>query len=584
MCGIFAYKGKGNATKIVFEGLKKLEYRGYDSWGVGALQNGKVKIEKRIGKIGKASIQLKKSNIAIGHTRWATHGGVTQENAHPHTDCTGNIAVVHNGIIENYEDLKKSLQKKNHQFSSETDTEIFAHLIEEELKKYSFEDSVRKSFNKLKGLSTVLAINVKTGEIIAFKNGSPLVAGIDGDGAIYLSSDIPALLSSTSDMVIIEDTKGVIIEDQLWVIEAKTGKRKKAVTERINMVEERIEKGKFKHFLIKEIHEQPESLRRIAQTDKSEIKRLAQEIKEARETFFTACGTASYAGLAATYMFSSIANHPINFVVGSEFPYFSNFATKRSLLIAGSQSGETMDTLEAIRAAKNKGAKILALVNVPGSSITRLADETLMLKAGPERAVLSTKTYTAKLAILLLLAKTMTGQYEDGKKLIEKVSTAVAKILKEKNKVKKIAEQIYKHDSIFLIGRSVNYPTALEGALKIKESSYIHAEGFAAGELKHGVIALIEEGTPCIVIQANDRAKDEIISSAMELKARGAHIIGIGPENQPVYDDWIEVEDVREASPIASIIPLQLLGYELTLLRGHDPDKPRNLAKSVTVK
>lgn len=584
MCGIFAYQGNQDATQIVFEGLKKLEYRGYDSWGVADL-GGTHKIEKHIGKIGDAILGLDSSSNAIGHTRWATHGGVTKLNSHPHQDCSKRIVVVHNGIIENFQSLKKSLIKSGHKFISETDTEVFTHLVEEYLKNHDFQSSVRKAFNEIKGSNTVVASDTRSGLIVGYRNGSPLIAGIDDEGGLYLSSDIPALLSHTKNMLILDEGEGIIMDGKnLYQTFAKNGKKVLAKTKKIEMEEEIVEKGKYKYFLIKEINDQIEVVRQIANFNIDQIDRIARIIKNATNVSYIACGTAFFAGQAGSYILSELASIDLSCTIASEFPHFQNLLDQNSVVIVGSQSGETMDTLEAVKAAQTKGAKIIAMVNVPGSSLTRIADETILLKAGPERSVLSTKAYIAKVSVFILLANTLAGHPQKGKSTLVQASDAISRSLKRSKEVKSLAKKLYKNDHIYLIGRGANYPTVREGALKIKEASYIHAEGMAGGELKHGTIALIEEGTPCIVVQANDEVKDEILSNAMELKARGAHIIGVAPENQEVFDDWIKVDDLAEASPLINIIPLQLLAYELTLLRGHDPDKPRNLAKSVTVK
>lgn len=592
MCGVFGYIGeeKSNLSGFLLSGLSKLEYRGYDSAGISVFRNGKVKTIKEVGELSKLRKRLSGKKLpgsyGIGHTRWATHGKVTKKNAHPHTDCKKEVVVVHNGIIENFEKLKKDLIKRRHKFSSETDTEVVAHLIEEFVKKNKkFSESVRIVFNKLKGLNAIVALS-PSGEMVAFRKGSPLVAGVRRN-AKFVSSDIPALSSLTQNIILLKEGQGVVItKDSIFVVDAKTGKKRKPKVEQIKMEEVEHDKGNFDHFLLKEIYEQPEVIMRVANNNRKEIEGATKLIKDAWGTYFTACGTAAYAGLAATYMFSEIAKRHVNFAVGSEFPYFEDFLEPRSLLIAASQSGETMDTLEAVRAAKKHRSKILAMVNVPGSSLARLADHTILLKAGPERAVLSTKSYIAKLALFLIFAHTVSKKYKKGVDILISTSNKTSQMLKGEleKKVKRLARKLVKSNHIYVIGRGVNYATALEGALKIKEASYIHAEGFAGGELKHGVIALVEKGTPCIAIVAEDRAKEAVLSNAMELKSRGAYIIGISPKNETVFDFWLPVPDVGTASPIVSVVPMQLLGYHLTLLRGYNPDKPRNLAKSVTVK
>lgn len=591
MCGVFGYIGKDkrNLSGFLLQGLLKLEYRGYDSAGIAVFSNGKVEIEKEVGEIEKLRKRIGKKrysgSLGIGHTRWATHGGVTKKNSHPHTDCKGEIVVVHNGIIENFEKIKKDLVKKGHKFVSETDTEVFAHLVEENLKKTRFKEAVRRSFNRLEGLNAVVAVSPEK-EIVAFRKGSPLIAGI-GKDANYISSDIPALLSETKRVVLLIEGEGVWLKgDEILLVDAKNGKMKKARGQNIDMEEVRQDKGNFDHFLLKEIHEQPEVIARVAANDRKDIKKAVEYIKKSWGTYFTACGTAAHAGLCATYMFSEIAKRHVNFAVGSEFPYFQDFLVEKSLLIAASQSGETMDTLEAVRAAKNHESKILAMVNVPGSSLARLADFSLYLKAGPERAVLSTKAYMAKLALFLLLAYTLDGKHKKGVEVLKEAQKGISKMFKDglEKDVKKLAKKLVNQNNIYIIGRGVNYPTALEGALKIKEASYIHAEGFAGGELKHGVIALVKKGTPCICVVANDRAKESVISNATEMKTRGGYIIGISPTRESVFDFWIKTPDVKTASALTSIVPMQLLAYHLTILKGQNPDKPRNLAKSVTVK
>ena len=591
MCGVFGYVGeeRSDLSGFLLAGLSKLEYRGYDSAGIAIVKNGRTQIFKETGELKNLARVLSGKKIAsglgIGHTRWATHGGVTKKNAHPHTDCSGKILVVHNGIIENYERLKEQLLKHGHKFVSDTDTEVFAHLVEDKLSnKVSFHEAVRLSFNKLEGLNAIVALT--EGQIVAFRKGSPLVAG-NGKNGNFISSDIPALASITDKIVLLDEGEGVVIvKEGVLRINPKTGKLKKAKSTTIKMKEIKADKGSFAHFLIKEIHEQPEVLMRVANNQKKEISKAATYIRNAWGTYFTACGTAAHAGLAATYMFSEIAGRHVNFAVGSEFPYFEDFLVPRSLLIVASQSGETMDTLEAVRAAKRHKSKILALVNVPSSSLERLADFSIHLKAGPERAVLSTKAYVAKLALFLLFTYTLVGKYKKGVELIKTASKKMARMFKEgiEGDIKKLAKKLVDSRHIYIIGRGINYATALEGALKIKEASYIHAEGFAGGELKHGVIALIEKGTPCIAVVANDRARESVLSNAMELKSRGAYIIGISPKNESVFDFWIKVPEVGAASPIVTVVPMQLLAYHLTLLKGYNPDKPRNLAKSVTVK
>lgn len=597
MCGIFGYVGKEKTdlSGFLLDGLQKLEYRGYDSAGIAVFEKSGIFLSRAIGdvsnlakKIGKRKVS---GRVGIGHTRWATHGGVTVENAHPHLDCTGEIVAVHNGIVENFQELKKELQRKKHVFKSETDTEVIVHLIEEELKIHDqggasgFLKAVQSSVKKLKGLSAIVVGSSKNNCLVAWRRGSPLSIGIDS-GSYIVSSDLPILLSYVKEVVLLEEDEGVLLTSKQIVGFGKDGMVKKVKLTHMKATPQiDIQKGKFAHFMLKEIYEQPEVLGRIVSYPKTSITKAARLIENAYGTYFTACGTASYAGLAATYLFSHIAGRHVNFAVGSEFYFLEEFLKPKSLLIAASQSGETMDTLEAVRAAKRHGSKVISLVNVPGSTLSRMSDFSLDLLAGPEKAVASTKAYTATLAVFLLLSFALNGGIEEGFKLLRKTEKETRKLFRNVSRdAERIAKKILYAQRIFLIGRDVNYATALEGALKIKEVSYIHAEGFAGGELKHGVIALIEEGTPCIVFVANDRSRDSVLSNAIELKSRGAFIIGIGPDKEEVFDEFIEVPDVGFASPIVNVIPAQLLGYHLAVLKGIDPDKPRNLAKSVTVK
>ena len=586
MCGIFGYVGQqDNAGKIVFEGLKRLEYRGYDSWGIAVVNGKSLDLYKRVGKIDK-SPNLPAASIAVGHDRWATHGGVTETNAHPHLDCTGKIAVVHNGIIENFQKLKKELIYKGHNFKSQTDTEVFSHLVEEYID-LGFVEAVRRAFKKLNGRNAFVIVNSADSMMIGLRNGSPLVFGI-GSNEYFLASDVPAFLGHTRDVIFLDDGQGVVIKNNKFdVYNFVSGKNlKQPKIEKISWGSQQAEKGNYTHFLLKEILEQPVTIAASVVQNEDEIKKLAQMVHGAFGSYLVACGTASYAALYGTYVFSQIAKKHINWAIGSEFPDYQHFLTPKTLVIAVSQSGETADTLEAIKIAKTRGAKTVAIVNVMGSSLMRLADYALLTNAGPEIAVVSTKAFTAQLSVLLLLTYATIGKFKQGRKLIEKTAKAIEKMISDNflKRIKTVAQKLNGSQHIYVIGKGQNYPIALEAALKIKEASYIHGEGFAAGELKHGVIALIEKGTPCIVLFGDDQDKDYILGSAMELKARGGLIIGIGPENNEVFDMFIKVPNIPDSSAIINTPPIQLLAYYLAVLRGNNPDRPRNLAKSVTVK
>ena len=588
MCGIFGYVGhKTNASEIVLDGLKILEYRGYDSWGIASLVDGKLDLIKQTGKIPLSPLKFAPSAIALGHTRWATHGGVSRQNAHPHLDCTGSLAIIHNGIIENYDSLKKRLLKDGHKFVSETDTEVAAHLIESYISKgKDFREAVRLSFGEFEGLNAIIVLNSRTKSLVAGKTGSPLVIGIGRDGENFIASDAPALIRHTDTVHFVEDDEIIEINDRdIQSFDQKTGQSVPFSTQKINWKFDSIDKGKYPFFMIKEIHQQPKIISNILIQSDTTINDLAEIIKHSYGTYLVACGTAAYAALAGTYLFSKIARRHVNFAVGSEFGYQLDFLKQKSLVIALSQSGETIDVIDAVKKAKEKGATIYSFVNVLGSTLYRMADYKSLLLAGPEKAVASTKAFTAKLAYLILLSYSLAGDMLQGKKALKKaVSSSQYVIEKEVEKIESIAKDIYKKQHIYAIGRGLAYPIALEAALKIKEISYIHAEGMASGELKHGPIALVEKGTPTIAFLPDDETYGANLAGAMEMKARGAQIIGISFKPHEIFDRFIEVPDAYEATIIPETVAVQLLAYYLAIKKGLDPDKPRNLAKSVTVK
>lgn len=604
MCGIFGYIGKKNAPQIALEGLKTLEYRGYDSWGVAAINkksppeadqplaeklDAEIVVKKRVGKIGEGTVaDMPSSSIAFGHTRWATHGGVTEINAHPHLDCSGSLAIIHNGIVENYDTLKKELKEKGHRFISETDTEVVVHLIEEEYKQQqSFSEAVRQSFNRLEGMNAIIVMDARTETMVAVKNGSPLTIG-KGEGENFLASDSHAILPYTKDIFFMEDGDMVVLSYRgVQAFDAGTGKVKMPEFTRVAWSQqEHADKKHFSHFMLKEIHDQPAVLSAIANNKQQEIEKFSHHINASYGTYFVGCGSAAYACLAGTYIFSKIAKKHVNFSVASEFGYLVDFLRKDSFVAALSQSGETIDLIDAVKKAKTRGASIGALVNVIGSTLYRFADHPLLLDAGVETAVVSTKAFTAKLTYLILLAHSLIEAYTQGQHIIESAVQETQRLLGDGQigKIKALAQEIKDREHIYVVGRGVSYPVALETALKIKEASYIHAEGFAAGELKHGVIALIEFGTPCIVYLPSDETYAATLAGAMEMKARGARIIGISHSEHDVFDRFIEIKDCGIATAIPAVVVGQLLGYYLAVARGADPDKPRNLAKSVTVK
>lgn len=589
MCGIIGYIGKQNVAPLLLNGLQRLEYRGYDSAGIATQASG-FHIKKDVGKVGEIHNRLNfldiPGTLGIAHTRWATHGGVTKENAHPHLDCEEKIAVVHNGIIENYQDLKRSLISSGHKFRGQTDTEVLSHLIEEIMKKgKNFHDATASALKSLEGSYAVLILNRNERRLIAARKGSPLVLGVS-DAGYFAASDIPAFLEHTKNVVYMHDYDMALMSDNglkiFNLIESREVDRK---IDTVDWDIKQAEKGEFEHFMLKEISEQVDTIQRAAQQNKEMIDHVVKEIRKAHGIFFIAAGSSYHACLAASYIMSKVSKLHINVVLASEFPHYEHYLTDKTLVIAVSQSGETADVLEAVKSAKTKRSKIISLVNVVGSSLTRTSDMFLNINAGPEICVLSTKTYTSQLALFTLLSYALSDKYDEGKRKLTYLWNEIYHLTSAttREKIKELAEKLQDKEHIFLIGRGLQYATAMEAALKIKEVSYIHAEALAGGELKHGTIALIENGTPCIVFVSEENEK-EILSNAMEIKSRGGYIIGVSPKNNDIFDFWIKVPEANHENPIVQIIPIQILAYQLAVLRGLDPDKPRNLAKSVTVK
>lgn len=598
MCGIFGYTGQPtDAGNLVFSGLKTLEYRGYDSWGIAVGAEGSVYTTHGLGKLGAGPGCLPASGLALGHTRWATTGAVTMPNAHPHRDCTGRCALVHNGVIENYRPLRAVLKQRGHVLRSETDTEVAAHLLEEELAALAAEgyaergrlaEALRRVSLKLEGLNALAALDVQTGEMAAVKNGSPLIIGL-GTGANYLASDQAALLAHTDRLIFVRDGQTAALwPDGVALFDSATGSPIAATVEQVHWQPEQAELGSYKHFLEKEIWEQPELLRSIAASGRVQAEGLAGFLREARRLYFVGCGTAYHAGLTGSLLLAKEAGLLAVPLYPHEFGSYAALLQPGDALVAFSQSGETIDILDAVREAKARGATVGALVNVPGSTLTREADFSLMLGAGPEKSVLSTKTYTAKVAYMALTAGVLSGDIEETQAALLEAAGEIEAFRTGSDgrlhAVSHVAEYITRRQHMFVLGRGLGYPAALEAALKIKEVSYIHAEGFAAGELKHGVIALVEPGTPIVVFAPEGRDEAQLLTVAGEVKARGAHIVGIGPRKHPLFDTHIPVYSTGPAYYITATAIAQRLAYELALSRGADPDKPRNLAKSVTVR
>ena len=583
MCGIIGYIGNREANAIVLEGIKSLEYRGYDSFGI-ANKTEQINLIKDVGKIGGINnINLPESNIAIAHTRWATHGGVTKVNAHPHLSMDKKIAVVHNGIIENFQELRYILKQKGISIKSDTDTEVIPLLIEHHVQKGdSIAEAFRKTLQFLKGSFAIVMMTLDN-KLYFARRGSPLVLGV-GKNEVFLASDVPAFLKHTNKVIYLDDNEYGYINEEYKLFSLNDGKE---ITKEIKTIEwsiDQAQKGEYPHFMLKEINEQKETVKLAIERDIELILKVANDLKKAKNIFLLGCGTSYHACLSAAYLFSDIANINAHVALASEFGRFKNIIDEDSIIIAVSQSGETADLLDAVNFANINKAKVISIVNVMGSTLTRVSDYSLMMNAGPEICVLSTKSYTSQIALFTLLAYAINGQVEEGKNAINDAIDHIPKLIDDNLvTLKGLATKLKDSKDMFMIGRGILFPTALEAALKVKEVTYIHAEGFAGGELKHGTIALIEQDIPVIVFVHNQR-NELILSNAMEIKARGGYIIGFGTEKNEVFDYFIQIPESENLDPILMIIPLQILSYYLALERGCDPDMPRNLAKSVTVK
>lgn len=607
MCGIVGYIGKNNATKLVLEGLKKLEYRGYDSAGLSMIRDNKLVTFKKKGRIKVLEDSFDQeefsSNICIGHTRWATHGEPNEINAHPHLSSDRKISVVHNGIIENYLELRNDLTKKGYKFLSQTDTEVIPNVISDNYKGDILE-AVFKSTEILRGAYSLGILDENEGKrLIAVRNSSPLLFAICEDG-YFVASDITSVIEHTNKIIYLEDGDVVDMREDSYTIYDKNHKKVEREITEVEISAADASKEGYDHFLIKEIHEQPRLLREVISIKHKDYKinlpaegsLSLDELKNINKIYVTACGTAFHAGEAGKFAIENLAKIPVISEIASEFRYKNMFVDDKSLVIFVSQSGETADTLAALREAKALGAKTLAITNVVGSSISREADKVVYCYAGPEISVASTKAYTTQVISLYFLAmdialklnKISEDEVKEIIKNMEKLPEQIEEILKHKDQFEDIAELIKDAKSIFYTGRSLDYITAKEGALKLKEISYIHTESFPSGELKHGSIALIEEGTPVISVATQSSILEKTISNNQELIARGATVISIAEEKNDFVRDssdvMIEIPDTIDLlTPLLAVIPEQLIAYYASVLLGNDVDKPRNLAKSVTV-
>jgi glucosamine--fructose-6-phosphate aminotransferase (isomerizing) len=617
MCGIVGYIGQKRVVPLILDGLRRLEYRGYDSAGIAVIgQNGKLEIRRTSGKLRNLEESIRVTPLdgvyGIGHTRWATHGRPTEENAHPHRDCTGEIVVVHNGIIENYVELKQQLIQEGHKFLTETDTEVIAHLLEKFSKNATLEEAVLKAVKVMGGTYALVAISARDpNKIVAARLGPPIVIGL-GEQEFFVASDIPAILAHTRSVFFLGDGELAVLTPQgvrLMDFESRAITRP---AQHITWDPIMAEKGGFKHFMQKEIFEQPRSVRdtllgRISQESGTvfldQMNITSEEFRNFRDVKIVACGTSWHAALAGKFMIERLAQIPVEVDYGSEFRYRDPLVGKHSLVIAISQSGETADTLAAEREARQKGAKILAICNVVGSMLTREANGTLITHAGPEIGVASTKAFTGQLTALLLTALHL-GQVrgslapEASRLLMQELTRIPHKIetiLQRDTEIEELGRQFFRHTDFLYLARGIHYPIALEGALKLKEISYIHAEGYPAGEMKHGPNALIDENLPVVVIATRDESDpssmtryEKTVSNMQEVKARDGIVIAVVTESdrlaRQTANHSIEIPAAPDLiAPILEIIPLQLLAYHIAVRRGCDVDQPRNLAKSVTV-
>ena len=613
MCGIIGYIGPKEVVPVLIDGLRRLEYRGYDSAGVAVVHQGRVDLRRSAGKLSNLETVIGSAPLVgdygVGHTRWATHGRPTEENAHPHRDCTGNIVVVHNGIIENYLDLKLELQSQGHTFVTETDTEIVAHLVEREMKDDGLENAVRRALMLMRGLFALVLISADDPEkIVTVRNGPPIVVGL-GDGEFFVASDIPAILSHTRDVVFLGDEEMAVITRTGVQFTDFFGRPVSKATQRVLWDPIMAEKAGYKHFMLKEIFEQPTAAREtiLGRVSQDSGKVFLEEMKvsdamlaSVDRVTILACGTSWHAGLVGKFMIEQLARVHVDVDYGSEYRYRHPIVTKNTLALVITQSGETADTLAALREAKHAGASSIAICNVVGSMATRETDGTIYTHAGPEIGVASTKAFTSQLVALYLSALRLAqargmltaDQSREHVSALLQLPQLLEQTLKLAPAVEDVAARFHNCTDFLYLGRGINYPIALEGALKLKEISYIHAEGYPAGEMKHGPIALIDEQMPVVTIAPQDHVFEKMVGNMQEVKARGGSVVALTTRGEtklsaildPRRDVILEVPRAPELlTPIIMTLPLQLLAYDIAVRRGCDVDQPRNLAKSVTV-
>jgi len=585
MCSIIGYKGKNAAAPILVDSLKRMEYRGYDSVGVATFDSGSILVRKGTGKVLEVNKNLNidqmAGKIGIGHTRWATHGGVTDKNAHPHSACKDDIAVVHNGIIENYQELKEELIGAGHTFASETDSEVIAHLLEIH---YSggVKEAMVETCKRLRGNFAIVAV-FQDGTICGARYEEPLVIGVANDG-YFVSSDVLGFLEYTDKAIFLENGDICIVDNSKLEIFDFEGKPIAHPITQVAWELGDIDKGKYAHYTLKEINEQRLTVVHAGRQDQAMMNKFCDILSSAKDIYITGSGTSYHSTLIFKHMLARFGKIRAETVVSSESQYALTSMDRNSVLVAISQSGETADVLDSVRLARNQGSKILSIVNVTTSSLARISDACLSTNCGPEIGVAATKSFTGQLALIYSITDRLCEECLETERA--DLAVAVENVVANQGSVVKVAEQMKDASDIYLLGRSLHYPIALEGALKLKELAYVHAEGIAAGELKHGPLALMEKNTFVIMINPHDATFNDTISNAHEIKARGATVVGISDRKDDVYDYWIEIPHLKEEAyyPVVEVIPLQILAYQLALAKNADPDYPRNLAKSVTVR
>ncbi|NWJ83495.1 glutamine--fructose-6-phosphate transaminase (isomerizing) [Marine Group I thaumarchaeote] len=586
MCSIIGYSGKEIAAPILVKGLKRMEYRGYDSVGVATESDNKIELKKGTGKVNEVNSKIHldtlPGKVGIGHTRWATHGKVTDINAHPHSSNSGKIAIVHNGIVENFEELKKQLESEGYNFKSETDSEVIVNLIQ---KNYELtgdvKETIMKTVSEIKGHYAFVAM-FENGQLAAARFHEPLIVGVSKDN-VFLSSDVLGFIEYTDNVIYMKNRNFIILDKEGFQILDFNGKKIKHEITKVSKEFGDAYKGNYAHFTLKEIYEQHETILKAGEKTVDAIEKTADYIKHAKNIYITGSGTSYNSALIAKQILSKYAKIKVEAIISSELQFLPDIIEENSILIAISQSGESADVLDAVRIAKKENCKIISIINLLTSSLARISDVVIGMNCGPEIGVAATKSFTSQLVIIYKIVQKLTNN--DITINFEKFSESILQILENPTKIQQIAKKLKEISDIYVLGRGINYPIAIEAALKLKELTYIHAEGIPGGELKHGPLALMDSDVFVIIMNPNDSTYSDTITSAREIKARGAKIIGVSDIESDVYDYWIEIPKIDQVLyPISEIIPIQLLSYYVALEKETDPDYPRNLAKSVTVK